>query len=85
MRKSASTIGSVRVAIVVPRHGHTIVRRNRLKRQLRELARARVLPQPLSLDILIRARRDAYAATFDALGDDLSRAMEALSPRAESR
>ena len=32
-----SPAGHVRVAIIVPRHGHTAVRRNKLKRQLREL------------------------------------------------
>jgi ribonuclease P protein component len=59
--------GHVRVAIVVPKFNLTAVRRNKLKRRLRELARQTVLPQTGSYDLLIRARRDAYDATFDQL------------------
>src|SRR5690348_4134888 len=40
----ASTTGAVsRIGFVVPKHGHTSVERNRLKRRLRELGRLRVL------------------------------------------
>ncbi len=67
-----SPAGHVRVAIVVPKHGQTAVRRNKLKRQLRELARAEVLPRRASRDILVRARREAYAAKFPALRDVMS-------------
>lgn len=59
--------GHVRVAVVVPKYGFTAVRRNKLKRRLRELARRELLPRPCSCDLVIRARREAYAASFDAL------------------
>lgn len=62
-----SSAGHVRVAIVVPKHGHTAVRRNKLKRRLRELARQEVLPRRASRDVLLRARRDAYAASYPEL------------------
>jgi ribonuclease P protein component len=59
---------------VVPRHQHTAVDRNRLKRRLRELTRVELLPalrvRP-AVDIAIRARREAYAASVDALRDDV--------------
>ena len=55
----------------MPKFGFTAVRRNKLKRRLRELARQRVLPQAGSWDLLVRARRDAYDAPFDALREDI--------------
>lgn len=69
----------VRVAIVVPKHGFSAVRRNRLKRQLRELTRLKVLPSSARRDVLLRARREAYAASFDQLRadvDGLARTLE---------
>lgn len=68
-----SSAGHVRIAIVVPKHGHTAVRRNKLKRQLRELARQEILPRPASRDVLVRARRDAYDATFPELRETVTR------------
>jgi ribonuclease P protein component len=50
------------------------VDRNRLKRRLRELVRTQLLPalasQP-AVDVAIRARGDAYGATFDGLRLDV--------------
>jgi len=67
-----TTLGHMRVALVVPKYGCTAVRRNRLKRRLRELARQFVLPLPASADVLLRARRDAYDASFAAIRDEVS-------------
>lgn len=64
--------GHVRVAIVVPKHGFPSVRRNQLKRRLRELARTHLLPRPASCDVLLRAKREAYASPFDGLRDDIA-------------
>lgn len=61
----------MRVALVVPKYGFTAVRRNKLKRRMRELTRALVLPQPVSCDLLVRARRDAYDASFAALREEI--------------
>lgn len=59
----------------MPRHGHDIVERNTLKRRLREIGRSEVLPRlreaDAGLDVLIRARPDAYRAGFDALRREL--------------
>lgn len=63
--------GHVRVAIVVPKHGFAAVRRNQLKRRLRELARTHLLPRPASCDVVLRAKREAYASPFDGLRDDI--------------
>jgi ribonuclease P protein component len=58
----------------VPRHQQTAVDRNRLKRRLRELVRLRLLPSlrgVASIDVAIRARREAYGANLDALQSDV--------------
>ncbi len=71
-----------RVGLVVPRHGRTIVERNRLKRRLREGVRLELLPRcwerGVALDILIRARAQAYEADFASLAGELRRLAERL-------
>ena len=44
VRVLASPLALSRIGIVVPRHQHSAVDRNRLKRRLRELARLELLP-----------------------------------------
>ena len=74
MRILASPLGLPRIGIVVPRHQHSAVDRNRLKRRLRELTRVELLPalrvRP-AVDVAIRARREAYTASVAALRDDV--------------
>lgn len=74
-----SESGFVRVAIVVPKWGFTAVRRNKLKRRLRELTRAHLFAQKASSDVVLRARREAYDATFDDLREDIQRLAGGLS------
>jgi ribonuclease P protein component len=62
-----NTVGYARLAVIVPRHRHTAVERNRLRRRLREILRREVLTDLPPLDLVIRARHDAYGATFDEL------------------
>lgn len=63
--------GGPRVGFVVPLYGHSAVERNRLRRRLREIARREWLPLAWEceprLDLLIRAREDAYGASFEEL------------------
>lgn len=65
---------------MVPKHRRTAVARNRLKRRLREIGRTRVLPglnaAGLKLDLLVRARAEAYTAEFDDLRNELERVVE---------
>ena len=68
-----SESGFVRVAIVVPKWGQTAVQRNKLKRRLRELSRTLLLARKSSRDVVLRARREAYAASFADLRDDVQR------------
>lgn len=58
----------------MPRHHHSAVDRNRLKRRLKELARVELLPSLGAggpMDLAIRARREAYDAPFAALRADV--------------
>lgn len=68
-----------RVGIVVPKHGRTIVERNRLKRRLREILRTEWLPGErervaeggAGRDLLVRAGPAAYSTGFEELGTAL--------------
>lgn len=72
MVASPSRLG--RVGIIVPKHKHTGVERNRLKRRLRELVRTRLLPGLAAVDVVIRAMPHAYDARFEALAADIEHA-----------
>ena len=58
---------------MVPKHKHSPVERNRLKRRLRELVRTRLLPELPPMDLVVRTLPEAYAASFDALADQIQR------------
>jgi ribonuclease P protein component len=83
---SASPSAFARWGVVVPKHKHGIVERNRVKRRLRELGRTVVLPglrnSGLALDVLVRARPETYAAAFGELQEELARLTEELCSRA---
>jgi len=74
VRVLASPLAAPRIGIVVPRHQHSAVDRNRLKRRLRELVRTELLPvlrERPAIDVAIRSRPDAYRAHLDALRADV--------------
>ena len=81
VRILTSPLAHSRVGIVVPTYKHTAVARNRLKRQLRELVRLRMLPeigkQPPA-DVALRAKPSAYVAGTTALAADISAVCAAL-------
>lgn len=72
---SASPGARSRVGVVVPRYGHRVVDRNLVKRRLREALRRELLPRlderGVVVDVLVRARREAYGASFATLRDEL--------------
>jgi ribonuclease P protein component len=72
-----SPVSHSRFGTVVPKHGHEIVERNRLRRRLREVGRCRVLPalreEGQTVDVLVLAHRRAYEADFATLRDELTR------------
>ncbi len=71
-----------RLALVVPKHRHKIVERNRVKRWLRESARLELLPRcresAVAIDVLVRARPEAYEAGFDQLRKEIGELAEQL-------
>lgn len=56
----------------MPKHRHKVVARNRVKRRLRELVRTTLLPELGRVDLLIRAKPEAYASTFKQLTTDIA-------------
>lgn len=70
-RASASLLLHPRAGVVVPKHRHNIVDRNRVKRRLRELVRIKLLPGLQRIDILIRAKPEAYDSSFEQLAVDV--------------
>jgi ribonuclease P protein component len=75
VRVLASPLAISRVGVIVPRHQQSAVDRNRVKRRLRELVRVELLPslrgRALPVDVALRARREAYRATFADLARDV--------------
>ncbi|HEX8360259.1 MAG TPA: ribonuclease P protein component [Longimicrobium sp.] len=75
-----------RLGVVVPKHKHTIVERNKVRRRLRELGRTVLLPalrnSGAALDVMVRARPEAYTAPFEQLRDEIAHLAEELCSRA---
>jgi ribonuclease P protein component len=75
-----------RLGVVVPKHRQGIAARNRLKRRLREVGRTVLLPGletgGRSLDVLVRARPEAYGASYPALLEEVTALVEELCSRA---
>lgn len=72
---STSPVPYPRAGVIVPRYGHDIVDRNLVKRRLREILRRVILPTlrdgGVSLDLIVRARRSAYGASYEDLRREL--------------
>jgi ribonuclease P protein component len=71
-RASPSLLLHPKVGVVVPKHRHNVVERNRVKRRLLELVRIGILPSLERLDLLIRAKPEAYDSTFEQLASDIT-------------
>jgi ribonuclease P protein component len=71
-----STGNAARLGVIVPLYSHNVVERNLLKRRIKEVMRRFVLPERTeACDIVVRARKQAYGASFDKIRQEL----EALS------
>ncbi len=82
---SSSPVAHPRLGIVVPKHKRSGVERNRVKRRLREIGRTLLLPRlreaAVPLDVLLRARPEAYGAGYAELRDELLAVVEELCSR----
>jgi ribonuclease P protein component len=68
---SDNVAGLPRMGLIVPKFQSTGVARNRLRRRLKELWRREVQGRTPPVDLLVRARREAYTATFAALRSEV--------------
>lgn len=78
----SSPVGHSRLGLVVPKHKRNSVQRNLLKRRLREIGRTAVLPRlaerGLRVDLMVRARPEAYGAPYATLLEELTGVTEEL-------
>ena len=76
-----SPVPHSRLGLIVPKHGHTIVERNLVKRRLREIGRREALPRLgeglKPTDVLLRAKRGAYGVEYSVLEAEVMTAVEA--------
>jgi ribonuclease P protein component len=79
IRHLDSLSGVARAAVVVALYGNSAVDRNKLKRRLRELVRVRMLPRIGPKDVLVRARRETYGATFEQLAAAVESATDRIA------
>ena len=63
--------GRPRLGLIVPRFQFTAVARNLLRRRLREVWRTELQGGLPAVDLVIRAKRDAYGASFGELRGEL--------------
>jgi ribonuclease P protein component len=63
--------GHPRMGLIVPKFQSTVVARNRLRRRLKELWRRELMGMMPAWDVVIRARKEAYAVGFGTLRDQL--------------
>jgi ribonuclease P protein component len=63
--------GQPRMGLIVPKFQTSAVARNRLRRRLREIWRRDIQIQQPAGDLVIRARREAYEASFEELRSQL--------------
>jgi ribonuclease P protein component len=66
-----NSTGQPRMGLIVPKFQSSAVARNRLRRRLREIWRREIQQWQPAWDLVIKARREAYAASFDALQKQL--------------
>ena len=73
--------GQPRMGLIVPKFQSSAVARNRLRRRLREIWRREIQAQQPPGDLVIRARREAYQASFDQLRSQLLAARDSVLRR----
>ncbi len=75
-----NSTGHPRMGLIVPRFQFSAVARNRLRRRLKEVWRRDLQMRQPVWDLVIRARREAYAATFAVLRAELLAWRDAAMP-----
>ena len=70
--------GHPRLGVIVALYGQSAVRRNLLRRRIKDIARRRILPRLAAVDIVVKSRVAAYDADFEALVQDLEQWLSSL-------
>lgn len=78
---AVNDVGHPRLGLVVPRFQSSAVARNRLRRRLKEIVRRAGLPQLGPIDVVIRVRREAYAASVGTLRSEVLGWLGTKAPR----
>lgn len=73
-----NTSGHPRMGMIVPRFQFSAVARNRLRRRIREVWRREIRPAQPGCDLVVRARREAYVASFATIQAELRGWREAV-------
>lgn len=76
-----NSTGHPRMGLIVPKHQSTAVARNRLRRRLREIWRTELMRAMPAWDLVIRARREAYGASFAELRAELLGWLARVAPQ----
>ena len=85
VRANDSLLSYARAAVIVGKHGHTIVERNQLRRRLRELVRLKILSATKANDIIVRVFPSAYDSSFNQLSNEIDEVVGMLQqPSAET-
>jgi ribonuclease P protein component len=66
------------MGLIVPRFQSSAVARNRLRRRLTEIWRREIQGRQGDRDLIIRARKDAYGASFEELQAEFASWVAAL-------
>jgi ribonuclease P protein component len=66
-----NTTGHPRLGLIVPKFQASGVARNRLRRRLKEIWRRDLQAHQPAWDLVIRARRESYGASFGQLREQL--------------
>lgn len=75
-----NSTGHPRMGLIVPKHQSTAVARNRLRRRLREIWRTELMAAMPAWDLVIRARREAYGASFAQLRTEMLNWLARVAP-----
>ncbi len=72
-RVASSLLPYCRAGVVVGKHGHSVVERNKLRRRLRELIRLHVIPDFAGIDLVLYAGSSTYSLGFEKLAGEIIR------------
>lgn len=73
-----NTVGKPRLGLSVSKKVGTAVKRNRVRRRLKEIFRSSLAGLPGELDLVISARPAAVGASFEELSEEFSRCLRKL-------